>query len=193
MHEKSELSFHRWAWTGYRKDSEEESNWWNWENFDSENMRAEDSFVPRTLCVALETTTGVWAMKPCDDLLGVVCMKSAAANNETDDFERTSADNTARESVNVANSVDAVNTSNEIVIISNQGNDDSSESHQSTILNIVFNTIVVVLLLIFVLTILKHRNILSCNNKAESQNRQKPENKDLINLRTQDNSTHVHL
>ena len=157
MYEKSELSFHRWAWIGYRKDSKEEGNWGNWENFDSENRRAEDSLGSRFSCVALETTTGLWVLKPCDDLLGVVCktpvytardMKCAAANNETDDFESTSADHPASENVNLVNSVDAVNTSNEIAKTSNQGNA-SSESHQSRILNIVFNTIVVVLLLIF--------------------------------------------
>ena len=201
MHEKSELSFHRWAWIGYRKDSEEEGNWGNWENLIRRIGGLKDSLGSRSSCVALETTTGFWALKPCDDLLGAVCKTlahtpsdvTAAANNERDDCKSISAENTARESMNSANSVDAVNTSNEIVKTSNQGNDDSSQSHQSRILNIVFNTIVVVLLLIFVLTILKHRNFLSCNNKAESENGQKPENKDVINLRTQDNSTHVHL
>ena len=71
MHEKSELSFHRWTWISYRKDNEEQSNWGNtWENFESENRRTDNSLRQGSSCVAMETTTGFWA-----PILAMICLE----------------------------------------------------------------------------------------------------------------------
>ena len=68
---KTELPFHRWAWIGFNMGFKD--GWTDGQEIEYENWSKSNLFRTTFLCTALETTTGIWTSKRCDELLGAVC------------------------------------------------------------------------------------------------------------------------
>ena len=84
LQDRTKLPFHRWSWIGcYEdRDSSDSEYLWQWTDktsLDYHNWKTSSWSPPpksdkqEGLCVAMDTVSGIWATKPCNDLYGVVC------------------------------------------------------------------------------------------------------------------------
>ena len=84
LHDRTKLPFHRWSWIGYYADTDSSDSEYLWQwtdktSLDYHNWKTSIWSPPlktdgqERLCVAMDTVSGIWATKPCNDLYGVVC------------------------------------------------------------------------------------------------------------------------
>ena len=202
LYQKTKLPFQRWTWIGYNTGYQNKTGWTDGQEMEYENWSKSNLLRTGTFCTALETTTGIWKNKGCDEQLEAVCKihsrdqeeTSTASTTATNVFNNTISSSDQITTTSLSNSSSEVyaspdhstNSSDKQTMGNTKKDDGSGKSGK---INDVVIAIVIVLVMalilvaVFIILKLKRVNFLPCKGKLPKRN----ENKAIVDINNDEN------
>ena len=205
-YQKTKLPFHRWTWIGYNTGYQNKTGWTDGQEMEYGNWSKSNLFSTGTSCTVLESTTGIWKNKGCDERLEAVCKMHSRHQQETSTAS-TTATNPFNNTISSSDQITTISLSNSSSVVYASPEHSTKSSDKQTVGNtkkgdisgksgktddvVIIVVIVLVIALIvvavFIILKLKRVNFLPCKGKLHFNRPKRNENKAVVDINNDEN------